>query len=186
MTSPILPPMRYSQVAVFLHWTIAALIVLNFLLVWTHEWVPEAQGDLMMAIHMAFGITILALSLVRLFWRLTHRPPPFAAGMKPWEAALARINYALFYLLMLGIPLAGWAMVSAFTEPGAAAVSFGLFGIPAIPVEQGPEAGGLFHEIHEYLAFALLLLLALHVAGALKHQFFNRDGTLGRMIPWLR
>ena len=176
---------RYSGGAILLHWLIAILILLNFAAVWVADGMPKPEKMQVMANHKAIGLTILALSLLRILWRMTHRAPPFAAEVKRWEAALARTVHTLFYVLIIAIPLTGWAMVSSFGK-GKPVSWFGLFDVPALPVSSDRAVGGAFHDLHENLAIAALLLLALHVAGALKHQFFDRDGTLGRMAPFLR
>jgi cytochrome b561 len=173
---------RYSLGAIAFHWIIALLILLNFLGAWESHDLPPAEKAYAMAGHKAFGMTILTLSVLRLLWRLTHRAPPLLETLKSWEAALAKVTHWLFYFLMIAIPSAGWAMHSAFS--GGKPVSFfGLFAFPGLPLAQDKEMAGLFHELHESLATLMLFLLALHVAAALKHQFYDHDGTFRRMLP---
>lgn len=173
----------YTRVAIALHWVIALLIALNFVAVWTAEGMAKPEKMQIMANRKAFGITILILSVMRILWRIAHRPPPLSARLAPWEAALARAVHSLFYFLMIGMPLTGWAMVSTGGKPVSV---FRLFEMPALPVGSDKATGSAFHEVHEILGTALLILIGLHVLGALKHQFMDRDGTLGRMIPLLR
>lgn len=174
--------LRYSHGAIAFHWTIALLIVANFGLVWSADEFPKPEAMQIMACHKAIGLTVLALTIGRIVWRLSHRAPEFAATLKPWERTLAKITHWLFYALMLAIPLSGWAMVSAHS--GGAPVSwFGLFNIPGLPFEKSKDLGEALGEMHEVLAYGMLALLALHVGGALKHHFVNRDGALWRMIP---
>lgn len=165
-----------------LHWIIALLIVLNFVAVWVAEDMPRPERMQIMANHKSIGLTVLALSLVRLGWRFTHRSPPLQRRLQPWEQTLARTVHTLFYVLMIGLPLSGWAMVSS----GGPVRVFGLFAVPALPVSTSEAAGDRFFSVHETLAWGMLALLALHVAGALKHHFIDRDGALGRMVPFLR
>lgn len=172
--------MRYSTGAIVLHWLIAILIAANYAAAWIAEDLPKPDAMQVMGNHKAIGISILALSLVRLGWRLTHRPPAFAPTVRPWEALLARVTHGLFYVLMVGIPLAGWALHSAATG-GAPVPAFGLFAWPGLPMAADKPAAETFEEVHEVLATVLLLLAGLHVLGALKHQFLDRDGNLGRM-----
>ncbi len=139
----------------------------------------------MMGYHKATGIVILLLTLVRIGWRLINPPPPLLETLKTWEAALARVTHALFYVLMLAVPLAGLGLHSAFGQ-GKPVSIFGLFDFPALPVGIDKPTIGLFHELHEVTATAMLVLLGLHVAAALKHQFLDRDGTLARMKPFGR
>lgn len=165
-----------------LHWLIAVLIVLNFIAVWVAEDMPKAERMQIMANHKSIGITVLILTVARILWRVTHRPPPFQRTQQPWERALARGVHALFYFAMIGIPLTGWSMVSG----GGPVSVFGLFRVPALPVPTSEAASSTFFTVHEKLGTLMLVLLALHVLGALKHQFVDRDRTLGRMIPFLR
>ncbi len=172
--------MRYSTGAIVLHWLIAILIALNFAVAWVAEDMPKAEAMQMMGNHKAIGITILVLSLARIGWRLTHPAPAFAPTVKPWEALLARITHGLLYVLMIAIPLAGWATHSASTG-GKPVSAFGLFAWPGLPMALDKAATETFGELHEVLAMALLVLAGIHVLGALKHQFLNHDGNLGRM-----
>lgn len=164
-----------------LHWLIAVLIALNFAAAWVAATMPRPARMQIMANHKSIGLTVLLLTVVRIAWRLTHRPPRLQRGLQPWESMLAHAVHTLFYLLMIGIPLTGWSMVSS----GGPVRVLGLLSVPALPVPTGDAAGDTFHAVHEKLAWLLLALLALHVVGALKHQFFARDRTLGRMLPFL-
>ena len=176
---------RYTRGAIAFHWIIAILIILNFVGAWIAEDMPKAEAAQVMAMHKASGLTILALSVLRIVWRLMNRAPPLVDTLKAWEAALAKVTHALFYFLMIGIPLTGWAMSSAGMK-GAPIGWFGLFDIPALPVAHDRATAGVFHESHEVLATLMLVLLGLHVAAALKHQFLDRDGTMSRMLPFLK
>jgi cytochrome b561 len=165
-----------------LHWLIAVLIALNFAAVWVAETMPRPARMQIMANHKSIGLTVLLLTVLRIAWRLIHRPPPFQRTLQPWEAMLARAVHGIFYVLMIGIPLTGWSMVSS----GGPVRVFGLFSVPALPVPTSDTAGDTFHDVHEKLAWLMLALFVLHLVGALKHQFLDRDRTLGRMIPFLR
>jgi cytochrome b561 len=110
--------LRYTNVAIALHWAIAALIGYNLLSGLLRDALPRG----FFALHVSSGITILALTVVRILWRLTHKPPPFLP-MAGWEHGLAHATHFLFYLAMLLVPFSGWAMVSASPpagSPGAA------------------------------------------------------------------
>ena len=194
---------RYSAVAIVLHWAIAAAVLfmlpLGFIM---HE--RAEHGDASQAVfaayqlHKSIGLTVLALTLVRLAWRLTHRPPPLAEGMPAWERVAARATHWGFYVLTLALPLSGWLYVSAgwsvhADQPLAVPTRwFGLFeaphlfGLPYASNDVREEAAHAALTAHAYLAFAAIGLAALHVAAALKHHFFNRDATLTHMIPGLR
>lgn len=177
---------RYSAVAIILHWLIALAIAVLVVLGVVMTGLPDAELARKFALyqlHKSVGITVLGLSLLRLAWRLTHRAPPLPAGMKPWERAAARATHAAFYLLIVLIPLLGWAMVSAapFNIP---TVLYGVLPWPHLPVPRG--AFGALKAAHAWLAFGAVALAALHVAAALKHHYILRDEVLTRMVPLLK
>jgi len=182
---------RYSTVAIALHWVLALLLfgqVAGGL--YADQMERGAEKIAIMQLHKSFGITILLLTIVRLGWRLAHPAPPPPADMPVWERRLARATHGAFYVLLLAIPIAGWALVSA--SPFADSVQTYLFGVvhwPHLPFFEGVEnrraLAGSIGEVHEYLAFATMGLVALHVAAALRHHFIKRDDVLARMIPVL-
>lgn len=173
---------RYSGGAMFFHWTIAVLIVLNILgAILTEDMEGPVRG-LAMGLHKATGITVLALSLARLVWRLAHRPPPFPHTVGTGERAAARVVHWLFYGLMIALPITGWLMISA-ASPRRPFTWYYAFDLPFLPVE-GQKGVQIFaHDAHEILFYVLLALLALHVAGALKHHFGEGRTFLFRMMP---
>ena len=164
---------RYSGVAILFHWTIAALVLANL-------WIGLICGS--MPVHKAIGITVLVLTLGRVGWRLGHAAPPLPPGTPGWERTAAHATHLLFYLLLLVLPLSGWAMSSG--EKRYPLDWFGLFPIPYLPIS--PSLAHLGHEAHEVLGFVMLSLVALHVAAALRHYFLLRDGVLARMLPGAR
>ena len=173
---------RYSAVAIALHWVIALLIVANIALGLGHELFGRANELAIMAAHKSIGLTILALSLLRLAWRVSHRPPPLPAAMPGWQVLAARATHLFFYVAIIALPLTGWLTASA--SPLRFPLEyFGMFQLPFLPVEQSRSATGLWSEAHEILAFTTIAVLGLHIAGALKHQFFDRDDVLARMLP---
>jgi cytochrome b561 len=172
---------RYSRVAIWLHWIIAALIALNLILGFFHEDFGRPVRTTMMNVHKSTGFAILILTLARLGWRLGHRPPAFDPVMKAWEVGLARLIHGLFYLLLILLPLSGWILVSTSNRVTS---FFGLFDIAPLPVSREEDVHELFEEVHEYLAYAALALIALHVAGALKHHLGGHRHLIGRMAPW--
>lgn len=182
MRSALIRTDRYSSVAIAFHWTIAALVLINLAIGLFHDAMPRGWG--VMPIHKAIGITVLVLSLGRLAWRLSHRPPPFAPETAAWERASARLVHASFYVLMIVLPLSGWAM-SSYGEPSPRPLTwFGLFDIPYLPVDKA--MAGAAGDAHELLGYVMAALLVLHVAAALRHHLILRDATLARMAPILR
>jgi cytochrome b561 len=182
----------YSIVAISLHWLIAALIFANIGLAWYFNTLKGPDEVAPLALHKSIGITVLLLTLLRIGWRFTSRPPPLPATMKRWEAWGARASHFVFYLLMLGLPLSGWAMVSASRliklHP---TVLYGVIPWPAIPypgmdsdrLHDVRHLMGTTHLLLGYLAYATI---AIHVLAALKHWLIDRDDVMARMIPLLR
>lgn len=179
---------RYNKVAVLLHWTIAILIIGMITVGLTMGDYPVKYKFLAYNLHKSFGITILALSLFRLYWRLTHRVPPLPGDMPAWEKLGAHLSHWGFYALMIGMPLSGWIMVSA--DAKFPTVFFSLFEVPQFPLPAAYDTHATherFETIHYWLAMGTLGLLALHVGAALKHHFINHDSVLRRMLPlWVQ
>ncbi|WP_017931647.1 cytochrome b [Robiginitomaculum antarcticum] len=179
---------RYTRVAVILHWVIALLILGQLAggLFFTNlSFATHAELRISLTqFHKAVGLTVLVLSIARLIWRLTHRPPALPVGMSRMEHMAAKATHILFYVLIIGIPLAGWLMVSAYKNPIS---YFGVFNWPKIPGFEGQnDFGEIMHEVHEYMAFAAIALIALHIGAALKHHFINKDNVLARMLPLVK
>lgn len=171
----------YSTMAIALHWTIAVLILGNAAGGLIQENTDKATAATIMWFHKSIGLTILTLSLIRLALRLTQGFPPFPDSTPKWDAVFARSTHVAFYGLMIGVPLAGWMMVSAGPRP---LEWFGLFDWPKLPVSKA--TGAFAKDAHEVLAFTMIGLVVLHVAGALKHHLMDRDDVLARMLPLVR
>lgn len=175
---------RYSTISIVLHWLIFVLIFANATV---GGWMEDAEGLQKFEhfqLHKSLGLAILALSLFRFGWRLTHRWPAFPDRMATWERVLARGTHIAFYVLMIGAPLLGWAAVSAGGAPETPL--FGMLPGPNLPIGQYEGLAGRLGDAHKTMVKAIYVLLALHVAGALKHHFIDRDDVLARMLPVLR
>jgi cytochrome b561 len=222
------PRDRYTRVAMVLHWAIAAFIVFNLSIGFFMESWPLPIRFMALMLHVSSGLTVLALTVARVVWRLFNDPPPYPAGMKPWERHTAHFAHFLLYAAMVLMPLTGWAILSAHAPPGSrgAAAEFAippvspaglkpgaappramsarpsgppptlkvwnLVPMPMIaPIAAiGKEPGGIApqHVLHEEFVawhsvggYLLLGLLVLHIAGALKHQFIDRQSEFARM-----
>ncbi len=173
-------PDRYSSVAIWFHWTIALLVILNLAVGLLHESIPALRS--WMGAHQALGLAILALTAARIAWRLAHRPPPLPSRTPIWERALAHSSHTLLYVLMLALPMTGWIMVSGGGKPGGVSI-FGLFGVPYLPVSKA--TGHLGHDAHGVLGWVMLALVVLHIAAALRHHLLLRDPVLTRIAPIL-
>lgn len=182
---------RYTAVAITLHWLIAAAILT---LLAAGLWMTTAiqqPGTRAFAFqvyqwHKALGLTVLVLSLARLAWRFTHAAPPLPDGMSAIERFGAKATHWGFYALMIGMPLLGWAMVSA-SPLGLPTIVFGLFEWPHIPwlaaLDDKKPVEDVLKLAHRTGGYLMLGLAALHVAAALKHHVINRDDVLARMLP---
>lgn len=180
--NPPLSAARYDNVAIGLHWLLALLLVGTFSVGMYMADLPfSIQRVKLINWHKWAGMTILALTLVRLLWRLSHAPVPEAPGPR-WQQRAAKINHAAIYLLAVAIPLVGWAYTSA---AGVSIVVYGVLPLPDL-LAKDKELADLIKPWHAGLAYALAALVLLHVAAALKHHFVDRDGLLARMRPHRR
>ena len=170
-------PNRYTPVAIVLHWLLALAIIGAFCVGVYMSDLPFSPSRVKLYNwHKWAGVTILALSALRLLWRLTHRPPA-DAPMPAWQARVAHGVHLLLYVAFFAVPLTGWAMSSAKGYP---IVWFGVLPLPDF-VPKDHDLGELLEQVHAALAWGLAFLVLAHVAGALKHQFIDRDGLLKRM-----
>jgi cytochrome b561 len=183
----------YSRAAIALHWLIALLILGNFIggLLMEDLLAPEASsaqkqlGFTIVQLHKSFGLTVLVLSLARMALRLTSGVPAYPGHMTAVERGLAKATHWGFYAVMILVPLSGWLMVS--TSPlGFPTLWFGLFEWPHLPFETDKATSEAASEFHEIMAFVGVGLFVLHVGGALKHHFLDRDDVLSRMLPLVR
>lgn len=176
------PAPAYTPVARLLHWVIAGLIVVQYVLANLAEDAPSKLQQLsLLARHKSFGMTILMLAILRLLWRLFHRAPELPDSMKPWERRLATLTHGALYFLIFAMPLAGWFMSSA---RNISVSWFGLFTWPdLIPVNKASFK--FFDGAHIVMAKILFVLAILHILAALKHYFLDRDDVMQRMLPAL-
>jgi len=190
---------RYTKTAVFLHWMIAIFLVIMFVLGWFMADLPKDapkqtafdildlgvytwQVDTEISprafyfnLHKSLGITIFALIAIRLLWRITHKPPAFLTSYSVIERKIATATHHLLYLLMIVIPLTG-ILMSIYGK-----FSLNWFGIELIKGTENKGLRDFFEGSHEFVGIILLVLVGLHVIGALKHKFIDKDQTLTRM-----
>lgn len=190
----------YTTTAKILHWLIALGIFFMFGLGWYMSELPKDAPKQMaydlfdwglftwnlseeasprtfyFNLHKSVGVTILALVLIRILWRLTHKPPALLSTYKAWERKLAHGAHHLLYLLMFAMPLTGLLM--------ALNSKWGVmwFGIDLLGGTDNKPMRDLFKEAHEIVGAILLLLVIVHILGALKHKFIDKDETMKRML----
>jgi cytochrome b561 len=172
---------KYSKIAILFHWAIALLIGANILLANLAEDLPKAARAAYMSPHKAIGISILVLTVGRILWRLSHRPPAMPDKVAGLQAKAGLTVHMLFYVLMIVMPLTGWLMIGA-NGKAAPVDFFGLFTVD-MAIGKNTMLSGFAHESHELLATPLLILIGLHVLGALKHQFIDKMPFIQRRWP---
>ena len=184
------PPSRYTRTAMALHWLIALLMIVNVVLglsaeSWPDDWVRPVVDT-----HKSIGITVLGLALMRILWRVSHKPPPLPREFPSWEKFAAHVAHFLLYLLMIALPLSGWLHDSAWKDAATHPMHlFNLFPWPRIGyvMHLDPALKETLHDrfgaLHTWLGYALYALLAMHIGGALKHQWIDRKSVLKRMVP---
>jgi cytochrome b561 len=173
MTEAVL---HYNRIARILHWAIGTLIIVNLILGIGHD--PLGEIFPAMPLHKSIGFTVLALSILRLLWRLTHPAPPLPDSMARWEKAAAHGLHWIFYAFMIILPVTGWIFSSAGKYPLS---FFGLFDIPKLAVEKGSGLAQGTHNAHVVFGYSWAVLLLGHVGAALRHQFILKDGVMNRM-----
>jgi cytochrome b561 len=177
MTQPL--PTRYTHTAMAFHWALALALLGSFSVGLYMSDLPFSPQRLkLFNWHKWAGVTILTLSLLRLLWRATHRPPADLAA-PAWQLRAAHLTHGALYVLFFAVPLVGWAYSSAAGFP---VVWFGVLPLPDF-VSPDKALAEAIKPWHGSLAWAMAALVGLHVAAALKHHFIDRDGLLRRMLP---
>ena len=174
---------RYTLVAISLHWLLALVILGMFGIGVYMSDLPFSPLRLKLYNwHKWAGVSFLALSVLRLLWRLVHRPPALPSAvtqaMPRWQIRAYHATHHLLYVLFFAVPLIGWAYSSAAGFP---IVWLGLVALPDF-VSPSKALAELIKPLHALSAFALVGLAGLHIAAALKHQWVDRDGLLQRML----
>ena len=173
-----MPPnsQRYHVVAIYIHWAVALLIGVNFVLGLTVDNFPKSWTDAVINTHALAGLAVLVLTLVRLWWRLGHKPPDYPNSIGPLVRRLSHLVQWALYVLMLAVPLIG---VPTLLYRGRG-LDFGLFALTS-PVARTPDIFHPLTELHELAAFALIGLAVGHVLAALYHEFVRKDEIMRRM-----
>ena len=184
-------PNKYTKTAVFLHWAIAILMIGNCLLGLLFQFISDQNIRLAIDSHKSFGIMVLGLVILRVLWRMSHPAPALPSNHARVEILGAKIGHAALYFLMIALPLSGWMHDSAWKDAAAHPMSlFWSIPWPRISLISNIEAirkeqlHDLFGQLHNIFSYVLYGILALHIAGAFKHQYFDKHSDKGRgMLP---
>lgn len=171
---------RYDCVAQMAHWLTVLLVATEFALGWLMPRVGRGAAPTgLIAAHLALGSSILILVVLRLYWRISHTPPPMPL-LPSWQRRTSRVTHVALYVLLIAMPLAGWAGAAA---RGWSVHAFGLVPLPPLLSPHSRLGLRLGHIHAGPLRSALLAIITLHVAGASYHGLIKRDSVLSRMLP---
>lgn len=171
---------KFGPVAIFLHWAIAACIVLSVAFGLISGFADTAEvTQATLAIHQSVGVTIFALAVVRVAWRLTHPAPPLLPSTPKSQKIAAAATHATLYVILFALPVTGYVGLAARGRP---ITIFGLFDLPNV-IARSLKTSAAFQNVHNNLQYFLYGLLVLHIGAALYHQFVMKDGLLSRMWP---
>jgi cytochrome b561 len=172
---------RYNAIAQLLHWVTALCMFAALPLAWVMYNMPESASDrdAMFMWHKSFGLSILALTVIRSAWRLLLPAPAFPPSIARWETTVARATYLLLYCTLFAMPISGYILSSAGGHP---VTFFDLFTLPALPKNDAlsKTATWIHVAIGQYVLYGLI---ALHVIGVVWHVAARRDGIHDRMLP---
>jgi cytochrome b561 len=184
---------RYTRVAIVIHWLTALFILVNPLLGHIMEGASPAFKPILIPLHIWIGLSVLLLTTIRVAWRLTHRPPPYPPGYTRSELRLAGVVHASFYALLIAMPVVGYLLVSANPpNPHRHLTFWGVIPLPSPVALQtmNRPAQIILHDqfvtAHAIGGWLIVTALALHLAGVIKHQFFDGTYVLRRIAPLRR
>lgn len=173
---------RYPTLAILLHWLNAVLLIGSFALglrMVGMDFSPEKINSY--AYHKWLGVTIFGVVVVRCIYRQFKPPPALPSNMAEWQKTASRLSHRLLYLLLFALPLSGWIYSSAAGVPTVP------FGQPSLQLpdllQRDPELASALKQVHFVLTRLLLVLIFLHIAAALKHHLWDKDGVMHRMLP---
>ena len=177
------PSARYTKPAIWLHWITAVLMI--FMLFFGEDFIRVAPGASLAgwepSAHASFGVLILLLGLARLLWRFGNPPPALPATTPRWQELASHATHWAFYALMIAIPVLGLLALAPYGADRLDVESVSFFKL--FPLAFMPNLGEWTANAHGLLATVAQILVIVHVAAALKHQFWDKDGLLSRMRP---
>ena len=172
---------RYTRTAIALHWVVALGVLAQIGFGWYLQEIPRGvpERTVYVNFHKSTGMILGLLILLRVAWRLTHKPPPLPASIPAWQQRAARASHALLYTCMIVMPLAGYT-----------ASNFSRFGVNFFNAVMLPPWGAnersvyaFFNGLHVWTSYLFVALIALHILAALRHLFIDRDAVFQRMWP---
>jgi cytochrome b561 len=171
---------RYRTPARLMHWLVALIVLCMIPVGITMGRINSGPlQDWLFFLHEAFGFTVFVLVLLRLAYRVTHKPPPLPLSVPRWQRVASEAVHSALYVLLLAQPFIGWFGASAY---GAPVSVFGLFNLPALVAKNEPLSDRIF-AVHDYVGFTIAGLLVIHIGAALMHGLIRKDGVLQRMWP---
>lgn len=172
----------WGSVSIALHWLTLIMILSLAAVGMNMDDLPNGPQKIQVyALHKSFGLTVLALTVIRLSWRLMSVTPDPVPNTPLWQEWAAKIVHAALYVLLFAMPISGWLYNSAAGFP---LKYFGLFSLPKLS-GYDPQLKALAGEAHETIFYIIALLMLMHAGAALKHHYLDKDNTLIRMLPWL-
>ncbi|ROL66668.1 cytochrome b [Pseudomonas vranovensis] len=171
---------RYGGLSIALHWLMLVLLAAVYAFIELRGMFPKdsAERALMKDLHFMLGLTVFVLVWLRLALRLGRRTPPIIPAPPAWQTGLAHLMHLALYLLMIGLPLAGWLLLSAANKP----IPFYGFELPAL-IAPDPDLAKFIKGWHERIGTWGYWLIGLHAVAGLFHHYVQRDNTLLRMLP---
>ncbi|PSS59322.1 cytochrome b [Pseudomonas sp. BBP2017] len=175
-----MPQARYSGLSITLHWLMLVLLAAVYALIELRGLFPKdsVERNLMKDLHFMLGLTVFVLVWLRLALRLGRPTPPIIPAPAAWQTGLAHLMHLALYLLMIGLPIAGWLILSAANKP----IPFYGFELPAL-IAPDPDMAKFIKGWHERIGNWGYWLIGLHALAGLYHHYVQRDNTLVRMLP---
>lgn len=171
---------RYGYLSIGLHWLMLILLVAVYASIELREFFPKGSDPrtALKALHFMLGLSVLGFALLRLGARLSGPTPRIEPEPGSWQKLSAHLMHIALYVLLIGMPLLGWLMLSAAGKP----VPFFGLQLPAL-IGENKDLAKQIEGMHEIVGTAGYFLIGLHAAAALFHHYIKRDNTLGRMLP---
>jgi len=173
------PVKSYSSASKFFHWLIAIIVIPMVLFSFFLDDLPKSIGGTAVMLHKSFGLTVLFLMIFRLVWVIRKWKPALPASVPLWQRTTARLVQHALYITIIAMPLVGWIMSMAAQKTP---VFFGLFKLPLPGIPADKTLAKNMFEIHSTLAWIIIIIVALHILGAIKHHFIDKDNVLKRML----